>query len=162
MKRNKKGQFIKIPLENRFWGKVKKKKNGCWEWVGALNSDGYGVIDVNGKTKRVHRIIFLLVKGISLEPEQKVCHKCDNPVCVNPNHLFIGTQKDNMSDMLIKNRASNYFTKKGVEHPNSKFSSNDIKKIKQMSKTLSQQKIAEQFGVVQQTISRIITGKRYA
>lgn len=59
MKRNSRGQFTKIPLKERFWDKVIKEiDDGCWHWIGARNSDGYGVLDINGKSIRAHRLVF--------------------------------------------------------------------------------------------------------
>lgn len=87
--------------------------NGCWEWTGAKSSFGHGLVrykesnDIPGRGKlvRVHRLAAMLWKGLSLDDPLHVCHDCpggDNPVCFNPKHLFIGTQRDNIQDAIKK------------------------------------------------------------
>lgn len=94
------------PLEKRFWDKVQQTDN-CWLWIGHKNINGYGVFwcggKKGGKRKLAHRLSYELAYG-KFDEKLYVCHKCDNPPCVNPNHLFVGTQKDNMEDCSNKNR----------------------------------------------------------
>lgn len=95
-----------IPVEQRFWKKVIKKGNDeCWLWTGSINSSEYkyGRIGVNGKNELAHRVSWILTYG-NIPEEMNVLHKCDNPQCVNPNHLFLGTHQDNMDDMINKGR----------------------------------------------------------
>lgn len=89
-------------LEQRFWKKV-HKTDSCWLWTGAKFKSGYGQIDDKGKTLRAHRVSYELRYGVT-PGDFHVLHSCDNPPCVNPSHLFLGTVKDNMRDCISKNR----------------------------------------------------------
>lgn len=90
------------PLSERFWSLV-QKGDGCWLWLGTFNK-GYGQIQVGGKFCRAHRIAYELTHGVTLTPEQVLCHHCDNPACVRPDHMFVGTHADNVADMIRKGR----------------------------------------------------------
>lgn len=76
----------------------------CWEWQGGTTSKGYGTISIQCKTHYVHRVVYLLLAG-AIEAGMYVCHTCDNRICCNPGHLFLGTALDNHMDMRAKNRA---------------------------------------------------------
>ncbi len=83
---------------------VVDSKTGCWEWVKGKFTLGYGAISVNGKTMKAHRVSYIIKYGEILDG-RLVCHKCDNPSCVNPDHLFLGSTKDNTRDMMAKGRS---------------------------------------------------------
>lgn len=86
-----------------FWARV-DKSGECWEWQGAKTNGGYGRIVKNGKAIRAHRVSHELVHGPIGDSKLFVCHRCDNPKCVNPDHLFLGDCKANLSDMTAKGR----------------------------------------------------------
>lgn len=86
---------------------VRRRLKGCWLWPGARNHGGYGVMRYRGKTRRVHRVSAHLFLGFDLDGSVKVLHRCDNPSCFNPSHLFDGTQKDNIADARAKGRLWN-------------------------------------------------------
>lgn len=87
--------------EELFWSKVIKSESGCWLWSAATDDCGYGFVMYEGKVERAHRVAYRLTYG---PPKNRVLHRCDNPPCINPEHLFDGTQKDNVIDMARKDR----------------------------------------------------------
>lgn len=92
-----------LTLEERFWNLV-EKTDSCWLWKGSKVPKGYGTFRFNNKNYRAHRVSWQLAHGPIGDNEICVLHKCDNPNCVRPDHLFLGTNKDNTNDMLLKGR----------------------------------------------------------
>lgn len=87
-----------------FWAKVPKISDKlCWPWKGYINPDGYGRIQWDGRTQNAHRISWIIQKG-TIPQGLQVLHKCDNPPCVNLEHLFLGTHNDNIADKMKKGR----------------------------------------------------------
>lgn len=88
---------------SRFWEKVKKTET-CWLWVGKVSNKGYGVVHIGQKVASAHRVSYEIEKGLISEGLE-IRHTCDTPLCVNPDHLLIGTHADNMHDMVERNRS---------------------------------------------------------
>lgn len=107
-----------ITIEERFWCKVKiGLEDECWCWTGSKSSTGYGNISTkkNKSPINAHRLSYTINKG-KIPDGMVVMHTCDNKLCVNPNHLVIGTKKDNSNDMMAKNRGIGQFKKGNVSH----------------------------------------------
>lgn len=92
-------------LPTRLWSDISKNENGCWIWLGRKWSNGYGMIARNGQRTTAHRAAFEVAFGPISDATLVVCHKCDVPLCINPEHLFLGTQADNIHDCIRKGRA---------------------------------------------------------
>lgn len=96
------------PIEKRFWDKVNKTTNikDCWEWKAGSRGLGYGTITYNKKQIDAHRLSWMMANNkYNLASKDFICHKCDNPKCVNPNHLFLGNHSINMKDAYYKGRS---------------------------------------------------------
>lgn len=143
----KEGRNIKkVTLEQRFWDKV-IKTDECWYWLGAKKGRGYGHIWLNGHMLAAHRIAWILSYG-EIPLGTCVLHKCDNPACVNPSHLFLGNNLDNTLDMVAKKR--HYY---GETHYNAKLTEEDILNIR--NSPLSNAELARIYPVSFQQISKI-------
>ena len=129
-----------------------EKSDGCWNWIGSLNQKGYGSFN-NSKflTKRTHRISWIIHFG-KIPKGLFVCHSCDNPACVNPEHLFLGTAQDNTNDMFKKNREKPL---KGEDCPRSKLTKEDVINIRNES-NLKKVDLAKKYGVSKDHIDGII------
>ncbi len=144
--------------EERFWSKVDKKgEDDCWNWTAMKNKKRYGNFTVNIRTIQVHRYSYELTYG-KIPEGVNVCHKCDNKLCVNPKHLFLGTQKDNMEDMVKKGRSL-----KGEKNNSSKLTDKDIIEIIEMykNKSIPVKTISQKYNVNYQTIREICRGLRW-
>jgi len=148
---------------NRFFKKV-EKTDGCWNWT-ASKRKGYGAFKYKGKIVGAHRFSYELHKGVIPE-DMVVCHKCDNPKCVNPDHLFLGTQSDNMKDAYKKGRLK---VPEGVKFKNNhipKSRSVDIATVVKIKNMLNKggikpAKIAEKLSVSRFLVYDIRRGQAY-
>ena len=145
-------------LEERFWDKV-DKTDTCWNWTASRNHRGYGKFSVGYRTVGAHRVSWELANGPIPEGEDYhgtcVLHKCDNPSCVNPNHLFLGTIQDNIQDRVAKGRSST-----GDDHYRNKITSKRVSHLRKLlaEGKLSQRQLAKMFGISQPHVSRINLG----
>jgi len=144
-------------MNNRFWGKINKIKSGCWEWTGSKSGKGYGLLRLNvgEKLQYAHRVSWEIHNG-KIYNSLFVLHSCDNPPCVNPRHLFLGTQKDNIQDAIRKGRFA------CGEKQKHKITESQVKTIRGLYKKggITQIKIGKIFGLGQGHISRIISNSR--
>jgi hypothetical protein len=137
---------------------IPNKKDDCWIWISSKQPDGYGRFYFDNRLIQASRISYWLRHG-DLDQQKLICHHCDNPCCVNPDHLFLGTYKDNNDDMTKKNRAVYVF---GQDVGNSKLKSEDIIKIISLVNSgISRNKVALIFGVSRTQVQRIVLGKNW-
>ncbi len=136
--------------EKRFWDNVDKFATGCWEWT-ASKSHGYGQCRFYGRQMGSHRASWILANG-KIPNGLCVLHKCDNPPCVNPDHLFLGTQADNTADMVAKNRQAQGI-KFSMAHRNNDIPKNPITS-KREELGLTQDALADRLGVHRTTVNR--------
>ena len=144
--------------------------NGCWIWEGMKSHNGYGRFRIRGgKRIPAHRYSYELFKG-KIKSGLLVCHSCDNPPCVNPEHLWMGTQKQNIDDMIKKKRGGfgsgvdpNSVPKlKGTAHPRAKLTDEKVKKMRQLSKEgLTNRELGRLFNISEYTVSGIILGNEW-
>lgn len=143
---------------NRFWSKVELIPfHECWEWAAGRNKDGYGYFDLKGSPLRAHRVSWEINFG-AVPPGMIVCHRCDNPPCVNPKHLFLGTQLDNMRDRANKKRTNTAGERNGA----AKLTRQLIDEILSLKGSgVNQQYVANKYTLSQSAVSRIWSGKRW-
>ena len=143
-------------LEDRFWSRV-QKTDGCWLWLWSRNEFGYGVIGVAGRSKRAHRLSWEMVNG-PIPDGMVVCHHCDNPACVNPEHLFVGTHADNVADKMSKGRCP-----RGETAGPARLTDAQTEEIRaRRTRGESCRSIASFFGVAVSTVSGIVNNRRRA
>jgi hypothetical protein len=136
---------------------IKTYSGKCIEWDGFKNKEGYGLLYHNGIQWRAHRLAYKNYYG-DFDRKLLVCHKCDNPSCVNPKHLFLGTQKDNMQDKINKKRGNFLY---GEKNPHHKLSDRAIKLIRMfISQGVPQNFIANAYGISKAHVSRIKHNKQ--
>lgn len=144
-------------LDELFWSKVNiRSPDECWEWTGCLVGKGYGGFGVKRKTVRAHRQSWILTHG-EIPDGLQVLHKCDNHTCVNPNHLFLGTNSDNMADKVSKGRQT-----RGESIKKAKLTAAQIVQIRHYHKCgNSHGTIARLFDVDKVTISNVVNHKTW-
>lgn len=148
-------------IETRFFENIEKIPfHTCWEWIGNINSQGYGKLYIHDRKIAAHRIAWELKNGKIAKGSGYhgtcVLHKCDNRSCVNPDHLFLGTQEDNIQDMKAKKRCKSG-SQPGEKSSSAKITNEDVIEIREKYKqgNISQKELAKEFNLHQKTISNI-------
>lgn len=146
----------------KFFAKV-DKTDTCWFWTGLKNKDGYGAFSPPKQRATIgaHRVAFALYGGVTTDEKYCVCHSCDTPACVNPEHLFAGSLSDNSTDRNQKQRNS---PRKGERNGRAKITASDVTDIREAYKkgNLSQPALARKYGLTHCSISRLIRGQSWA
>lgn len=152
-------------VEERFWKMVNKKGDDeCWYWLGRLHRNGYGDMTIDGVAIGAHRVSYILHTGKLIPDGINVCHTCDHRNCVNPKHLFLGTQSENILDATKKGRNFFYFGHKktvGKKNGRSKLTEKDIIFIRENFLLYRAVDLAEIFHVHESTIHRVIQGNSW-
>lgn len=147
------------PTERRFdRGYTPEPNSGCWLWLGFLNEDGYGYIRHHAKQMGAHRYSYMRFNG-PIPEGMYVCHTCDVPSCVNPDHLFLGTQTDNMRDMERKGRGKKA---SGEAHSKTYLTEQDVRRIREMLTTMRQLDVSRETGINISTIHNIKRRRTWA
>lgn len=146
---------------DKFWSRVKRgKSTECWPWQGELNSMGYGRLSTGGRKRRVRILahkLSLELHGIVCPPNKIILHSCDNPKCVNPQHLRIGTMLENADDARQKKR-NNYGERNGM----ARFTEDQIRNMHALRRNGSLlREIATMYGTGKHYVGQIISGRRW-
>lgn len=147
-----------VTKDDAFWRNASSgSPDQCWIWQGCIDARKYGRVVVQGKLFMAHRLSFELHNG-EIPRGMCVCHTCDNPSCVNPLHLFLGTNADNTADKVRKGRQA-----AGESHSNAKLTWDDVHKIRSLYRTgqYRRKDLAEQFSISLASIKKIVGGEHW-
>lgn len=143
---------------SQFWSYV-SKGDGCWLWTSALDAHGYGMyrLEAGKSMRRAHRLAWEIING-PIPAELVVCHRCDNPPCVRPDHLFLGTQRDNMHDCVTKGRMP-----RGEQRHSAKLTEDQVRSIRALRQAgQSRRSVARTFEVSSRTVLAIESGSKWS
>lgn len=144
------------PVQERFW-KYVEKTDSCWNWTSALTFDGYGEFFLNGQSVRAHRVSWELTIG-AIPHGLHVCHHCDNRRCVRVDHLFLGTNAENVADKVRKGRQST-IRLFGEAHGGAKLTTQQVLEMRAASGTMKA--LAKRYGVSRASVCRIRKGTQW-
>lgn len=144
------------PIAERLSTKIAlDAKTGCYNWTATKNRCGYGQIRVDGKTLKAHRVSYA-IHGGKIPKGMKVLHRCDNPACINIEHLFLGTQSENVADKVAKDRQA-----RGADAGNAKLTETDVLAIRNAN-GVTIRVLAKRYKIGRHQICRIRSGKQWA
>ena len=138
---------------DRLLSRVVVTDEGCWLYNGAVDRGGYGSIKVDGKSTRAHRTAYRLLVG-PIPPSKHLCHTCDTPGCINPAHLWLGTNAENMADRNAKGRQA-----KGEHNGRAKLTADAVRAIRCAAERDSKAELARRFGISYRDVSKILAGE---
>lgn len=146
-----------LSVEQRLQQRIAYEPNsGCWLWMGRMDRNGYGVMINRGRLLWAHRAAWQVWRG-EIPDGMRICHRCDTPACINPDHHFLGTQRDNIRDASRKGRMAC-----GERQGNAKLKSADVIAIRELAaQGVYQRKIAAQFGITQPAVSEIVSRRKW-
>lgn len=150
-----------LAAADRFWSKVGRTgDDDCWEWQASKFTSGYGQFGIGSRPWPAHRVSWVLANRRPIPRDYYVLHTCDNPGCVNPRHLFVGTHKDNMGDMIRKGRKT---ASSGENHHRSKLTADQVAEIRARcaDPCVQWQTLASEYGVTTAAVSLLARGKSY-
>ena len=142
------------------WHRLDKSAgpNECWPWPGVQNGHGYGRLTWHHESYAIHRVVYEMFNE-PIPPGQNVCHSCDNPICSNPRHLWLGTLSDNMLDMYLKGRAKFYSSRPGTQNLKAKLTEADVLAIRAAfasDNPPTKNGTAREYGVSRTLIQRVV------
>ncbi|MDL0133571.1 HNH endonuclease [Halobacterium salinarum] len=149
-------------VQSQFDEKWEEDEEGCWIWTGSIWGNGYGQFSISGDSHQAHRISYRIYNG-KIPPGDFVLHKCDVRACVNPDHLYTGSQSDNAQDMWDRDRHPENEPPEaptGEDHPDSKLADEDVREIRDRyeSEDCTQTELASEYGVTAGYISKLLAG----
>lgn len=144
-------------IAERFWSRVQRGPD-CWTWTGSRLPSGYGRFYPRFRVGLyAHRVSWEMANGTAVPGGLHVCHTCDNPACVRPDHLFVGTRLDNMRDMVAKGRESHHVAAFGEGHHAAKLTADDVRAIRAAAAHgESRAALARRFGVTKANVNQIV------
>jgi HNH endonuclease len=152
------GKHQSLSMPQRFWSRAVEDENGCWVWARGRHHDGYGAFFYEGQRVYAHRLAWQLARG-EIPKGLLVLHRCDNPPCINPKHLFLGTRRDNALDRDKKGRN---VTSSGEKNGSAKLSESDVVKILEgLSQGETRRALARRFDISPSMVTNIYSRKNW-